>query len=346
MSVVPPEIAALAPWLEANVTGLGRCEGFEKFGDGQSNPTYRIDASGGTFVLRAQPPGKLLKGAHRVDREARVIDALGATAVPVPRILATSDAEGPLGRMFVVMSHVAGNIYWDPALPELSNPARTAVYEAMNATLAALHDVDPGAVGLSDFGRAGDYFERQLATWTRQYRASETESIAAMDRLIAWLEENLPADDGRSGLVHGDFRLDNMIFDPDTHEVAAVLDWELSTLGHPFADLAYQCMQWRLPNEGAFKGLGGVDRAASGIPTEEAYVARYCERRGLPEIGNWPFYIAFSFFRLAAILQGVYRRSLDGNASNAQTGQLYGKAVPTLAQLAMEEVGAPVPRRL
>ncbi|QXT39476.1 phosphotransferase family protein [Gymnodinialimonas ceratoperidinii] len=346
MSVVPPEIAALAPWLEANVPGLGRCEGFEKFGDGQSNPTFRVDASGGTFVLRAQPPGKLLKGAHRVDREARIIGALAATAVPVPRILAVSDADGPLGRMFVVMSHVAGKIYWDPALPGLSHTARTAVYDAMNETLAALHDVDPGAVGLGDFGRAGDYFVRQLATWTRQYRASETETIAAMDQLIGWLEDNLPGDDGRSGLVHGDFRLDNMIFDPETHKVAAVLDWELSTLGHPFADLAYQCMQWRLPNEGAFKGLGGVDRAATGIPSEAAYVAQYCKRRGLPEIANWQFYIAFSFFRLAAILQGVYRRSLDGNASNAQTGQQYGKAVPVLANLAMEVVATRGPKGL
>lgn len=338
MTPTPADIAALGPWLEAHVRGLGQCRGFEKFGDGQSNPTYRIDASGGTFVLRAQPPGQLLPGAHRVDREARIIAGLRDTPVPVPHILAQSGADGPLGRMFVVMSHVEGQIYWDPALPGMSPNDRRAVYAAMNQTLADLHDVAPEATGLADFGRAGDYFQRQLATWTRQYRASETEEIAEMNQLISWLEDNFPEDDGRSGLVHGDFRLDNMIFDPATHTVAALLDWELSTIGHPFADLAYQCMQWRLPNEGAFKGLGGVDRAAAGIPTEAEYVAQYCARRGLPGIENWRFYIAFSFFRLAAILQGVYRRSLDGNASNTQTAHLYGKAVPVLAEMAMAEV--------
>lgn len=335
---VPADIAALAPWLEVNVPGMGRVERVEKFGDGQSNPTFRVDASGGTFVLRAQPPGQLLPGAHRVDREAQIMGGLAKTPVPVPRILAQSGVDGPLGRMFVVMSHVDGQIYWDPALPDHTEKARAQIYDAMNATLAALHDVDPSAVGLADFGRAGDYFQRQLATWTRQYRASETEVIPAMDALIDWLGAHMPDEDGRSGLVHGDYRLDNMIFGAD-QRVKAVLDWELSTIGHPFADLAYQCMQWRLPNDGAFKGLGGVDRAALGIPEEADYVATYCARRGLAGIENWSFYIAFSFFRLAAILQGVYRRSLDGNASNAQTGQLYGKAVPVLAGLAMEEIG-------
>jgi aminoglycoside phosphotransferase (APT) family kinase protein len=338
MRAIPADIAALAPWLEAHVPGLGQCRGFTQFGDGQSNPTYRIDATGGCFVLRTQPPGQLLKGAHRVDREARIMHALAATDVPVPRVLAQSGPDGPLGRMFVVMSHVEGTIYWDPALPGHTPEARTAIYDAMNETLAALHSVDPAAVGLADFGRPSGYFQRQVSTWERQYRASETETIPDMDRLIGWLADAVADPDEQSGLVHGDYRLDNMIFDPVSHCVVAVLDWELSTIGHPYADLAYQCMQWRLPNEAAFKGLGGVDRAALGIPDEATYVAQYCARRSLPEMTNWQFYIAFSFFRLAAILQGVYRRSLEGNASNAQTGRHYGRAVPVLAALAMEEI--------
>jgi aminoglycoside phosphotransferase (APT) family kinase protein len=339
MTEAPPDIAALAPWLSANLPELGRVAALRKFGDGQSNPTYLIEAEGGRFVLRAQPPGKLLKGAHRVDREFRVMQALAESGVPVPRMLALSGEDGPLGRMFFVMEYVEGTIFWDPALPELSASQRARIYDAMNLTLAALHDLDPAALGLADYGRPGDYFARQLATWTRQYRASETDGgHRDIDRLIVWLEENLPGDDGQSGLVHGDYRLDNMIFDPDALTVRAVLDWELSTLGHPYADLAYQCMQWRLPNEGSFRGLAGLHREALGIPDEASYVASYCSRRGLPEIANWSYYLAFSFFRLAAILQGVYRRWLDGNASNAASAQRYGQAVPLLAELAMDQV--------
>ncbi len=340
MTEAPPEIAALAPWLSANLPELGRVDALRKFGDGQSNPTYLIEAENGRFVLRAQPPGTLLKGAHRVDREYRVMQALADTGVPVPRMLLLSGEDGPLGRMFFVMEYVEGAIYWDPALPELDASQRARIYDAMNNTLATLHDLDPAALGLADYGRPGDYFARQLATWTRQYRASETDGgHRDIDRLIEWLNENLPDDDGQAGLVHGDYRLDNMIFDPDALTVRAVLDWELSTLGHPYADLAYQCMQWRLPNEGSFRGLAGVDREALGIPDEASYVASYCARRGLDGIPNWSYYLAFSFFRLAAILQGVYRRSLDGNASNATTAKRYGAAVPVLAGLAMEEVG-------
>lgn len=338
-SAVPGEIAALAPFLEAEIEGFGRVAEIAKFGDGQSNPTFRIRTDTGQWVLRTQPPGELLRGAHLVDREFRVMQALAGTPVPVPPVALLSGAEGPLGRMFFVMAFVEGRIFWDPALPDLSGDQRARVYGAMNETLAALHDVRPEAVGLGDYGRPGNYFERQLATWTRQYRASETETIPAMDRLIDWLGANMPEEDGLSGLVHGDWRLDNMIFDAGTLGVRAVLDWELSTLGHPFADLAYQCMQWRLPNDGVFKGLGGVDRAALGIPTEAEYVAAYCARRGLGEIASWRFYLAFAFFRLAAILQGVYRRALDGNASNRETAFLYGKNVGTLAGLAMEEIG-------
>ena len=208
----------------------------------------------------------------------------------------------------------------------------------MNEALAKLHAIDVAAAGLSDYGKPGNYFARQLQRWSEQYRASETETVADMDRLIVWLGANVPADDGRVALVHGDWRIDNMIFDAHSPRLLAVLDWELSTLGHPFADLAYQCMQWRLPNAGAFRGLAGVDRAALGIPTEADYVADYCRRAGLEAIPDWTFLIAFSFFRVAAIVQGVYKRSLDGNASNPERARQMGEAVPLMARLAMEAV--------
>ena len=327
--------AALAPYLEANIPGFCGLAAIEKFKSGQSNPTYLITAASGRYVLRAKPPGQLLKSAHQVDREFRAMKALAGTAVPVPEMLHLSAEASPIGRMFYVMDFLDGRIFWDPALPEArDNDERAAIYDAMNGTLAALHDVDVEALGLSDFGRPGSYFERQLARWTSQYRASETGTIADMDRLIAWLETHIPADDGRISLVHGDYRLDNLIFAPDQPKVIAVLDWELSTLGHPFADIAYQCMQWRLPHASGFRGLGGVDRAAIGLPSEADYVAAYCRRRGLTGIDNWTFFLAFSFFRLAAICQGVYKRALDGNASNPEKAKTYGEAVKLLSYLA------------
>ncbi|QKD01990.1 phosphotransferase [Mesorhizobium loti] len=327
--------AALAPYLEAEIPGFSELAAIEKFKSGQSNPTYLITAASGRYVLRAKPPGQLLKSAHQVDREFTVMKALAGTAVPVPAMLHLSAEDSPIGRMFYVMDFLDGRIFWDPALPEArDNNERAAIYDAMNSTLAALHDIDVEAVGLSDFGRPGNYFERQLARWTSQYRASETGAIADMDRLIAWLETHRPADDGLVSLVHGDYRLDNLIFAPDQPRVIAVLDWELSTLGHPFADIAYQCMQWRLPHASGFRGLGGVDRAAIGLPTEEEYVAAYCRRRGLTGIDNWTFFLAFCFFRLAAICQGVYKRALDGNASNPEKARTYGEAVKLLSHLA------------
>ncbi|RWD36724.1 phosphotransferase [Mesorhizobium sp.] len=328
---------ALAPYLEAHIPGFGGLSATEKFKSGQSNPTYLLTAASGRYVLRAKPPGQLLKSAHQVDREFRVMKALAATAVPVPRMLHLSDEDSPIGRMFYVMEFLDGRIFWDPSLPEASgNEDHAAIYDAMNATLAALHDVDVEAVGLGDFRKPGNYFERQFARWTSQYRASETGTIPDMDRLIAWLETHMPAEDGRVSLVHGDYRLDNMIFAASEPKVIAVLDWELSTLGHPFADIAYQCMQWRLPHSSGFRGLGGVDRAALGLPSEEAYVEAYCLRRGLTGIDNWSFFLAFSFFRLAAICQGVYRRALDGNASNPEKAKTYGEAVKLLAALAVD----------
>ena len=330
------DAAVLGPYLEAEVPGFSGLRAIEKFTSGQSNPTYLLNAASGRYVLRAKPPGQLLKSAHQVDREYRVMKALRGTKVPVPEMLHLSAEASPIGRMFYVMAFVEGRIFWDPALPEIAdNAGRAALYDAMNQTLADLHDVDVAAAGLADFGRQGSYFERQFARWTGQYRASETETVADMDRLIAWLETNMPPDDGLVSLVHGDYRLDNLIFAPERPKIVAVLDWELSTLGHPYSDIAYQCMQWRLPHASGFRGLGGLDRKALGLPTEADYVAAYCRRRGIDEIANWTFFLAFSFFRLAAICQGVYKRALDGNASNPEKAKHYGEAVVLLAGLAV-----------
>jgi aminoglycoside phosphotransferase (APT) family kinase protein len=244
-----------------------------------------------------------------------------------------------IGTAFYLMAFVDGRVLWDPALPELKREDRAQVYDAMNEGLARLHSINVAAAGLSDYGKPGGYFARQYQRWTDQYRASETARIEDVERLIAWLADKVPADDGRVALVHGDWRIDNMIFDSNSPHLLAVLDWELSTLGHPLADLAYQCMQWRLPNA-RYRGLGGVDRAANGIPTEAEYVAAYCQRMGLKDIPNWTFLIAFSFFRSIAIHQGVYKRSLDGNASNPELARQVGDSMPFVAHIAWEGVEA------
>jgi aminoglycoside phosphotransferase (APT) family kinase protein len=308
--------ATLETYLAAHVPGFGALDRIEKFTDGQSNPTYLLQSGDRQYVLRAKPTGTLMKSAHQVDREFRVMQALAQTDVPVPKMLHLSGENTPLGTMFFVMEHVNGRVFWDPALPELTKPDRSAVYNQMNKVLAALHSVDPGAVGLQDFGKPGNYFARQIGRWSSQYKAAETTPLPDADWLIAWLEEHLVADDGAASIVHGDYRIDNMMFSKNGTDVIALLDWELSTLGHPLADLAYQCMHWRLPHAGHFRGLGDVDRAAIGLPDEDDYVAQYCERRGIAHPDNWKFYVVFSYFRLLAILQGVLRRALDGNASN------------------------------
>lgn len=329
------DTAALERYLHANIAGFEGPLSAEKFAGGQSNPTYSLKATSGRYVLRRKPPGVLLKSAHAVDREFRVMNALAATPVPVPTMRILCEDDAIIGSMFYVMDYVDGRIFWNAALPEQSVTERAAIYDAMNQVLADLHSVDPAAVGLSDYGKPGNYFERQLSRWTTQYRASETEHIPAMEALMQWLEQNKPEDDGLVCINHGDFRLDNMMFHPEHNSVIALLDWELSTLGHPYADLAYQCMQLRIPGDAAIPGLGDIDRKALGIPAEREYVQRYCERRGIAGIDHWTFYIAFAFFRLSAILQGIQKRALDGNASSDKASAYGGLAKP-LAEMGIE----------
>ena len=313
------DIKSLSDYLQRTIPSFTGPLTAEKFDGGQSNPTFKLlDANGQPYVLRRKPPGELLKSAHAVDREFRVISALRDTDVPVPNTHVLCEDDAVIGSMFYVMEYKEGRILWDPQLPEAAdNAERAAIYDAMNKTMAALHNVDIDAVGLSDYGRPGNYFERQLSRWGKQYRASETEHIAAMETLMTWLEQEMPEDDGTLSLVHGDYRLDNMMFHPTQPEVIALLDWELSTLGHPLADLANQCMAWMLPSEGRIRGLAGVDRTSLGIPTDEEYIARYCERTGRDGIENWNFYLVFSLFRLAAIMQGIVKRAQIGTASSA-----------------------------
>lgn len=330
------DLAAVETYLAANLPGFRGPLTAEKFGVGQSNPTYRLESPSGALVLRRKPYGQLLKSAHAVDREFRVQRALQETDVPVPEMHLLCEDEGVIGAMFYVMGYAPGRHFMEPTLPELSPEERGAVFDEMNRVLAALHDVDYAAVGLGDYGKPGSYFARQIGRWSQQYRASETGTIADMDALIDWLEANLPEDDGRVSLVHGDYRIDNMIFAAEAPRIVAVLDWELSTLGHPFSDLAYQCMQWRMPPGPDTRGLGGTDRKAHGIPTEEAYVEAYCRRRGIDGIPGFEFCLAFSFFRMAAIIQGVKKRGLDGNASNPERAERMGRFVPVYARMGLE----------
>ena len=308
-----------------------------KFGDGQSNPTYRLDAASGVYVLRRQPSGQLLKSAHAVDREYRVIKALHGSAVPVAAAWHLCEDASIIGSMFYIMQFIDGRVLWNPALPHIAKAERQAYYDAMTDTLVQLHQLDIQSVGLSDYGRPAGYLQRQIALWTRQYEGSQTDDLPDMVYLASVLSDICPEDDGRVALVHGDFRLDNMMFDPHKPKVLALVDWELSTLGHPFTDLAYQCMQLRMPNDGLMAGLGGVDRTASGIPEEEAYVQAYCQRMGLTDIAHWEFFLALSFFRFAAILQGVKKRALDGNASSEHALAM-GEFVAPLARMGREQL--------
>jgi aminoglycoside phosphotransferase (APT) family kinase protein len=337
MSVEQLDLGCIGAYLESHIDGFKGLRAAEKFSHGQSNPTFLLNAASGQYVLRRQPPGDLLKSAHAVDREYRVMTALCDTEVPVPRTYHLCTDRDVIGSLFFVMSFENGRVFWNPALPELDNIQRAGIYDDMNRVLAALHNINHEDIGLGDYGYPGNYFARQVSRWSKQYRSSETETIKAMDRLIDWLPENLPEDDNKVSLIHGDYRMDNIMFHASDERAIALLDWELSTLGHPYADLAYQCMQWRFDSEDDLPGLGGLDRTALGIPTEDEYVASYCERRGLSGIPDWNFYLVFSLFRLAAILQGVLKRAIDGNASS-QKAFLYGAMAPRLAAMAVETI--------
>ena len=325
--------ARLIEYLRARVPGIADPIAIEPIQGGQSNPTFRVTSAAGQYVLRKQPDGELLPSAHAVDREYRVMTALAGTGVPVPPTYAFCDDRSLVGTPFFVMGFAQGRQFWNPALPELSTADRTALWDDINAVIARLHSVEYAAIGLADYGKPGNYFERQIGRWSKQYRASETESIPSMDRLIEWLPHNIVADQA-SSIVHGDFRLDNLIVHPTEPRVVAVLDWELSTLGHPLADFAYHVMAWRLSRE-QFRGMAGEDLAALGIPSERAYVERYCERTGRPPIDprDWEFCVVFSMFRLAAILQGIAKRAVLGNSADPDAVNV-GKGARVIADVA------------
>ena len=322
--------AALGAWLAANVAGFAGPFELTKFPSGQSNPTYRISAASGDYVLRRKPFGQLLPSAHAVDREYRLISALHPLGFPVPRPFALCTDPAVIGAIFYVMEMAHGRPYADGALPDFDPPTRTRMYEQLVDTLADLHNIDPETAELSDFGKPGNYFERQVARWTRQYRDSQTDYLPEMERLISFLPETLPQQ-ARTSIVHGDYRIDNALYSGDG-TLTAVLDWELSTLGDPLADFSYLAMQWMMPADGT-AGLAGLDLAALGIPTLEEVVERYAERSGVPVAGQLDWYFAYNLFRLAGIVQGIKRRVIDGTASHAQAADM-AKRVPMLAQAA------------
>ena len=332
---------ALAAWMSAYVEGFAGPLSVEMFKGGQSNPTYKLITPGRTYVMRAKPGpvAKLLPSAHAIEREFAVMRGLHGTDVPVARMHALCEDESVIGRAFYIMEFVEGRVLWDQTLPGMTPAERGAHYDELNRVIAALHKVDCAARGLADYGKPGNYFERQIGRWSKQYLASVTQPIAEMDRLIEWLPTHMPAsarDDGLTAIVHGDYRLDNVIFHPSQPRILAVLDWELSTLGHPLADFSYHCMAWHIP-PGSFRGIGGVDLASLGIPSEQDYIRRYCARTGLatPEqlAPDWNFYLAYNMFRIAAILQGIAKRVEAGTASSAQARASSAGARP-MAELA------------
>ena len=322
----------LEHYLREHVEGFSGRLSVEQFKGGQSNPTYRLSAGGRHYVMRSKPgpAAKLLPSAHAVEREFRVISALGKVDIPVPRTYCLCEDEGVIGRAFYIMDCVEGRVLWDQSLPGMSPAARAAIYDEMNRVIAALHQVDFTAAGLADYGRPGNYFARQIGRWSKQYQASETEKIEAMDKLIAWLPGAIPPGE-ETAVVHGDYRMDNLIFHPVEPKILAILDWELSTLGHPLADFSYHCMSWHIP-PGQFRGIAGLDLKALGIPLEQEYIAAYCRRTGRAGIENWDFYLAYNLFRIAAILQGIMKRAVDGTAASQQA-QDAGKRARPLAEL-------------
>jgi aminoglycoside phosphotransferase (APT) family kinase protein len=329
--------AALQAWMDVSVEGFRGPINVSQFKGGQSNPTYRIDAPSGSYVLRRKPPGKLLPGAHAVEREYRVLAALGAQGFHVPRVYGLCEDEAIIGTAFYVMDMVPGRIVWEAHFPDMSRVARAAHFDAMNATIAQLHNYGPEAIGLRDYGKATGFVERQVARWSNQYLTdTDAGRVPAMDKLVDWLGKHLPPDSGRSSVVHGDFRCDNMIFDTEAPIVRAVLDWELSTLGDPAADFTYHLLMYRMPGGPNFSGLAGQDLAALGIPSEDEYVSAYCRRTGRDHLPNKDYLVVFCLFRLAAILHGIKGRLARGNASSAHAAQMVERLEP-LAELAWSE---------
>lgn len=338
---------ALSSWLQIHLPGFSGPLSVASFKGGQSNPTYKLITASQSYVMRAKPGpvAKLLPSAHAIEREYVVMSGLQGTEVPVPQMLCLCEDESVIGRAFYIMEFMEGRILWDQTLPGMSHAERGAIYEEMNRVISALHSVDYVACGLAAYGRSGNYFERQIARWSKQYRASAdgsgpmSQPIGEMEKLMHWLPDNIPdmaRAEGMVSIVHGDYRLDNLMFHPTEPRIIAVLDWELSTLGHPFADFSYHCMAWHIP-PGAFRGIGGLDVRSLGIPTEDAYIQRYCERTGLaqPEQlkADWNFYMAYNLFRIAAILQGIAKRVEAGTAASAQAVSSAAGAKP-LAQMA------------
>jgi len=330
------DLDALSAYLTNHLEGYAGPVKVSQFKGGQSNPTFRLDTPGAVYVMRAKPgpSSKLLPSAHAIEREFRVMRALHGSDVPVARMHLLCEDESIIGRAFYIMDFVDGRVLWDPCLPGLDTIQRTALYDEMNRVIAALHSVDVQARGLSDYGKPGNYFERQIGRWSKQYQLSETEPIEAMHRLITWLPARIPASAqaaARPCVVHGDYRLDNLIFHRSEPRVIAVLDWELSTLGHPLADFSYHCMAWHIPPD-LFRGMGGLDLPALGIPDEHSYILRYCERTGRSDadavMADWNFYLAYNLFRIAAILQGIAKRAVEGTAASAQALEAGARARP------------------
>ena len=330
------DLGVLTAYLEAHLTGFSGPLTVEQFKGGQSNPTFKLSTPKHSYVMRSKPgpAAKLLPSAHAIDREYRVMKALYGSGVPVPEMYLLCEDESVVGRAFYVMEYMEGRVLWNQALPGFEPAQRAAIYDEMNRVISALHLVDVEAVGLISFGKPGNYFERQIGRWSKQYTASITEPIVEMERLMEWLPTHIPSsarDESQASIVHGDFRLDNMMFHPTEARVIGVLDWELSTVGHPMADFSYHCMSWHI-SPGAFRGIGGLDLAALGIPDEKAYVRRYCERTGRADpqavMADWNFYMAYNLFRLAGILQGIAKRMVDGTASSEQAKQAAAGARP------------------
>ena len=335
------DVSALEVWMSAQVAGFAGPITVEMFKGGQSNPTYKLVTPGRSYVMRSKPGpvAKLLPSAHAIEREFKVMQGLAGTDVPVPHMYALCEDESIIGRAFYIMEFKAGRVLWDQSLPGMTPQQRGAIYDEMNRVMAALHTVDVTRRGLADYGKPGNYFERQIGRWSKQYVASVTQPIDEMDKLMAWLPMNMPAgakDDSKVSVVHGDYRMDNLMFAADAPQVVAVLDWELSTLGHPLADFSYHCMAWHIPAS-LGRGIGGLDIAALGIPSEAEYMRRYCERTGLatPQQlqADWNFYLAYNMFRIAAILQGIAKRVEAGTASSAQA-KAAGDTARPMAQLA------------